>query len=188
VSGNTVYRVGGIAAILGIVLSIGSYAVPALLAIGSLAVAVFIFALYRLFSPYSSALSLAATVLGIIGAVALAIMSLPSGAPNNSLSNLAIWATWFLPPLAFGFLASRHPAAGMPRLLAIVGIVGGVFGLINVIATLIGGGDWSNPNNPALSPVIMASYYVGMLFVLVWLVWTGIVLLRSKAAPQPQPA
>lgn len=51
----------------------------------------------------------------------------------------------------------------------------------SLIVTLIGGGNWAQPNNPALSPVIMATYYVGMLLTLIWLVWTGLALLRRKA-------
>jgi hypothetical protein len=181
-------RIGGAAAILGVVLSLGALAAPVLLAIGSLAIGVFIFALYRWFGSYAPTLSLAAAVVGIVGAVVLAIISLPSGAPNNALSNVVTWAAWFLPPLVFGFLAYRNPATGMPRLLALIGIAGGILGLINLIVVLIGGGNWAEPNNPGLGPVIMISYYGGMLLTLVWLVWTGILMFRSKVAPQRQPA
>lgn len=185
---SSLSRIGGIAALLGIVLSLGSMAMPALLAIGSLAVAVFIFALYRLFSPLAATVSLVTAIVGIVGAIVLAIMSLSAVAPNNSLSNLATWASWMLPPLAFGFLAYQHPEAGFSRLLGIIGILGGVAGLLNLIVVLIGGGNWAEPNNPALGPVIMVTYYVAMLLTLVWLVWTGVVLLRSKPTSQRQPA
>lgn len=177
----SLYRIGGIAAILSIVLSFGAMAVPALLAVSSLALAVFIFALHRLFNSYTGPVGLVAAIGAIIGAIALAVMSIPAGAPTNSVTALAAWAAWFLPPLVFGFLALRHSEAGMSRPLAIIGIMGGVFGLINLVLTLIAGGNWQQPNNPALTPVIMATYYIGMLFTLVWLVWTGIVLLRRRA-------
>ncbi len=51
----------------------------------------------------------------------------------------------------------------------------------DLIIVLIGGGNWAQPNNPALSPVIMATYYIGMLLTLAWIVWSGLVLLRRRA-------
>jgi hypothetical protein len=177
-SKSSVFRIGGIAAILGLVLFLGYYVWPPALALGALAFAVFDFALYRLFSPESPVPSLVAAVVGIGGAIFLAVLVLVAGVQNNTLQNLALWATVFAPPLLFGALAYRHAGAGMPRALALAGIAGGAFGLINLILALVGGGDWSNPSNPALGPVIMASYYVGMLLTLIWIMWTAILLLR----------
>lgn len=185
-SNSTLYRIGGIAVFLSVLLSFGAYAAPIFLAIGSLLFAVFIFALYRLFSGSAPTLSLVTAVVGIVGAVVLAVMVFASPAilPNNALSNIATWASWFLPPMAFGFLAYQHSNLGMSRTLGIIGILGGLGGLVNLIVTLAAGGDWSNPTNPALSPVIMGSYYVGMLITLVWLVWSGVVLLRGASKAQ----
>lgn len=177
---QSIFRVGGIAVILAVIISLASMAIPILLAVGALCMAVYIFALYRLFSAASPKLSLAVAVLGIVGSIVLAVQVLMFGIPNNALSNTATWAIFFLPPLIFGSLAYQHPEAGLQRGLALIGILGGVGGLVNLIVVLIGGGDWSNPNNPALSPLIMTSYYAGMLLVLVWMVWVGIVLLRRK--------
>jgi divalent metal cation (Fe/Co/Zn/Cd) transporter len=84
---------------------------------------------YRAESP---AWSLGAGVVGMVGAVVLAVLTLISPAQNGAAVNFATWAAFFLPPLVFGFLALRHPRADIPRILAIIGIVGGVFGLLNL--------------------------------------------------------
>lgn len=181
----SISRIGGIAAILSIVLSVGAMAAPILLAPGSLLLIVFVIALHRLFNTRAGMLSLAAAVVAIAGAavlMALTVASGSAGVPNNALSNLATWVAWFLPPLAFGYLGYRHPDAGFSRVLSIIGIVGGLFGLLNLIVVLIGGGSWAEPNDPALGPIIMITYYGGMLFTLAWMVWAGIVLLRLKPA------
>lgn len=185
-SNRNLFRIGGIAVLLSVLLSFGAYAAPIFLAIGSLLFAVFIFVLYRLFSDSAPTLSLVTAVVGIVGAVVLAVMvfASPTVLPNNALSNIATWASWFLPPLAFGLLAYRHSNLGMSRTLGIIGIMGGLGGLGNLIVTLAAGGDWSNPTNPALGSVIMGTYYVGMLITLVWLVWSGIVLLRGTGKAQ----
>ncbi|MCI0519812.1 MAG: hypothetical protein L0Z70_06085 [Chloroflexi bacterium] len=180
-SADNFSRIGGAAVILAILLSIAYVISPIFLAIGVLALAVFTFALYRIFSADSPALSLGGLVLGAGGAVLLAAFLAFTGSQNNAMQNTAIWAAFFTPPLFFGLLAYQHPRAGMPRALGVIGLAGGVGGLLNMLLTLAGGGDWSNPNNPALSPLIMGMYYLGMLFTLVWMVWTSISLLRRKA-------
>jgi hypothetical protein len=185
---QSIYRFGGMAAIVGMVFSLTAAALPALLAVGALAMAVFIFALYRLHRSESPAISLAGAVVGIVGAGMMAAVVLVTGTQSGTLVGLATWAAYFMPPLVFGFLAYQHRLAGQPRLLGIIGTVGGVLGLLNAIVVLAGGGDYANPNNPALTPWIMGTYYLGMLPTLVWVVWTGIVLLLAGAAPARQPA
>lgn len=54
---SSLFRIGGIAVLLSIVLMIGYAVWPPLLAVGALVLAVFIFALYRLFSPGSPMLT-----------------------------------------------------------------------------------------------------------------------------------
>ena len=160
---------------------LGYIVLPPLFAIGALAMAVFIFALYRLFSAAAPTWSLVGAVLGTGGSVILAAMWLIAGDQNAAPQNIATWAGFFAPPLLFGLAAYQQPKSGMPRSLALIGIGGGVAGLINLILTLIGGGNWAEPNLPALGMPILISYYVGMLLTLVWMVWSGITLLRRKA-------
>jgi len=108
--------------------------------------------------------------------------------PSLTLYNTGLSACMMLPPLLFGFLAYRQRQAGLPRVLAIIGVGAGVAGAINFIIVAIGGGDYTNPNNPDLAPLIDASWGVAALFALIWVVWTGVVLLRLAGASQRQPA
>lgn len=177
---QTFFRVGGIAVILAVLFSLGAYISPFLLAVGSVCMAIFVFALYLQFKPENSSFSLVSAIVGIAGALGLAVFAAINGIQASSISGIFTWMTFFLPPLLFGYLGYRYSQAGVPRLLAIIGLVGGIFGLLNFLVTWYAGGDYSNPNNPALAPLIMGTYYVGMLPTLVWMVWSGIVLLRKK--------
>ena len=90
--------------------------------------------------------------------------------------NLALLAGPFLPALLAGLAANSQ--AGFPRALAIIGIVAGVAGLLNFLVVTIGGGDYTDPNNPALAPFIWATYLPAALGA-VWLVWEGVLLFRK---------
>jgi hypothetical protein len=63
---STLFRIGGIALILGILLVVGGYAIPALLGIGMLLMALFYYALDKFLG--SSMLSLAAAGSAVVGA------------------------------------------------------------------------------------------------------------------------
>lgn len=169
-STNNLFRVSGLAAILGILVMFGATTLPVLVGIGILVIAAYYFALYR---AESSALNLIATLSAIGGA----ILALFTAATPNHLYNVAFMAGLVLPPLLAGLAANGK--AGFPRALAIAGIVAGVFGVLNFVVVAIGGGDYTNPNNPALTPLIYGTYIPSMLAVLVWLVWGGIRLFRK---------
>ncbi len=169
-SPNNLYRVGGIAAILGFLIMFGAAALPALVGIGMLVMAAYYFALYR---AESSVLNLIAT----LSAVGGAILAMFTAATPNHLYNVAFMAGLTLPPLFAGL--AFNGKADFPRALAITGIVGGVFGLLNFVVAAIGGGDYTNPNNPALTPFIYGTYLPSMLAILVWLIWGGIRLFRK---------
>lgn len=187
-SSQSLYRLGGLAAILGLILCFGSYALLGLLAGAVLMLAVFVVALYRLFRDKAPGLSLAALIVAIGGAVVAGMTVLVTGSQTGMLVAAGAWAIYFLPPLVFGFLAYQHRSAGLPRGLAVCGLVGGVFGLINNSLVIIGGGDYANPSLPALAPLIGVTYLLATVPTLVWLVWAGLALLRPGAAPQQQPA
>ena len=175
-SKNNLFRFGGIAVILGVVLMFASYALPALLAVGGLLLAVFYYALYRFFGDKSPSLNLSAVVLGVGGSI-LFVIALLMNKTTGIVYNLAYLAAFSLAPLLFSLLVYRN--ANLPRMLAIFGILASVFGFLNFVVTTIGGGDYMNPNNPALTPLIDGTYYVGMLAALVWMIWSGIILLRK---------
>ncbi len=167
---NNMYRIGGAAAILGVLLMFGAGVLPPLVGIGMLVTAAYYFALYRV---ESSALNLIAT----LSAVGGAILALFTAAVPNHLYNIAFLTGLTLPPLFAGL--AFNGKASFPRILAIAGIVAGVFGVLNFVVVAIGGGDYTNPNNPALTPLVYGAYIPSMLAVLVWVVWGGIRLFRK---------
>jgi hypothetical protein len=169
-STNNLYRVGGVAAILGILIMFGATTLPLLVGIGFLVLAAYYFALYR---ADSSALNLIATLSTVGGGV----LALFTAATPNHLYNVAFVTGLVLPPLFAGL--AFNGKADFPRALAIAGIVGGVFGILNFVVAAIGGGDYTNPNNPALTPFIYGTYAPSMLAIMVWLVWGGIRLFRK---------
>jgi len=98
-----------------------------------------------------------------------------------ALYNFAFAAVNMMPSLLFGILIARQPQAGMPRALGILGVVAGVFGIVRYVLLTLGGGDWMNLNNTALQPIIFFSY-IGWIFLsVVWLIWSGVLLLRRRA-------
>ncbi|MBI5293552.1 MAG: hypothetical protein HY872_16880, partial [Chloroflexi bacterium] len=135
-----------------------------------LVIAAYYFALYR---AESSALNLIATLSTVGGA----ILALFTAATPNHLYNVAVLTGLALPPLLAGL--AFNGKADFPRALAITGIVGGVFGLLNFMVVAIGGGDYTNMNNTALAPFIYVTYLPSMLAILVWLVWGGTRLFRK---------
>jgi hypothetical protein len=67
---------------------LGYYVLPVLYAIGALAVAVFVFALYRLFRALAPAVSLIGAVLAIGGSVILAVTWVIAGDQNAAPQNI----------------------------------------------------------------------------------------------------
>jgi hypothetical protein len=173
---NTLYRIGGGAAILGLLAALSYNAAPALFLVSPWLIAIFWFALYRLFRAEANSLGLAGVAVSVVGAVLI----LFTGDNPSHLYTIALLCSWFLPALIFGYLGFQSRSAGLPRLLAILGMVAGVFGVLNAIVVSIGGGDYTQPNNPALAPWIGVTYYPGALAAVIWFIWGGIVLLRKK--------
>ncbi len=169
-SNNDLNRIGGIAAIVGILIMFGGAALLLLVPVGLLVTAVYYFALYR---SNSSALNLVATLLAAGGSIAMFF----TGVGGASGYGLALLAALNLPPLLAGF--AGYTKADLPRFLSIAGIIAGVFGVLNAVVVSIGGGDYANPNNPALTPFIYGTYLPAMLAVLTWLVWGGIRMFRK---------
>lgn len=168
---SSLYRIGGIAAILGSVLLFTGYAIPALLGIGVLLWALFYYALDK--SLGASALGLAAAGSTLVGGIGL----LFTGTTPTVIFNIFMVLAFMLPALLAG-LAARGKA-GFPRFLPIIGIAGGALGIVNAIVNIAGGGDWTNLSNPTLTLLSNLTYYPATLLVLVWLVWGGIRLFRK---------
>ena len=121
-SPNNLYRLGGIAAIRSSDHAWRRYPARAR-RIGVLVMAAYYFALYR---AESSALNLIAT----LSAVGGGILALFTAATPNHLYNVAFAAGAY--SAAFVRSDCFNGKADFPRVLAITGIVGGVFGLLNL--------------------------------------------------------
>lgn len=182
-SDNNLARYGGIAGILALIVAFSVAVLPsftdALLLVALVLLAVMTFSLYRIYRSQEPTLSLIGLVVGIGAPVVLLVSMLISSKPGN-FSGLVMGASFFAMTFCFGLAAYRQKSQDVPRLLAILGIVAGVAGLVNFVLVLVGGGDYANPNNPALSPLIMGSYLLAALLALIWIVWTGVNLIRGK--------
>jgi len=138
------------------------------------------FVLYALYKSAFPSLSITAMIIGITGTLIYAIA-------NPFFDNLKIASGLIgviglvIPIMLFGICAYRMPQFGMPRTLGIVGILTGIFGIINLLAIFAGGGNWKSPNdNSFLASIIFISYSALIILSLVWSTWTGIILLSSK--------
>ena len=191
---TTPYRLGGISAFLSIALILVDTIVtgvvsPANVPLSSrllnsaaaLILVPMLYALYVIHRDQAPTLGrvawfeyLGAVVLYVICLLALNLRPL-------ALYNFAFAAVNMIPSLLFGILMARQPQSGMPRGLGILGIVAGILGIVRYILVTLGGGDWTDLSNPALQPIIFFSY-IGWIFLsVIWLIWTGILLLRRHA-------
>jgi len=168
------YRAGGLAAVLGIVLLFVAYAVPVLLAAGILLFAVTYFALYRLPGMGLPELNLAAVISTVVGAAGLFF----TGSTPSVLFNVFMGLALMLPAFLAGLSAYRQ--TGFPRALAIIGMIAGALGVLNAIINISGGGDWTNLPNAMLKLFSDLTYYPATLLLLVWLVWSAFFLLSKE--------
>ena len=60
------------------------------------------------------------------------------------------------------------------------GMAAGMTALVRFVVLSSGGGDWVNLPE-SLAPVVFILYMTATALALVWLLWTGILLLRRKA-------
>lgn len=131
-------------------------------------------ALYHLFASVDRNFTLVAIISSVISAVALFINAAPFiDLPNGMLTTAWIF-NHIIPVLLFGILAYRHYQLGMPKVLGVIGILYAVIQIIfyilyNVFSNLYLGIIDNLP--PSLN--------------LVWLIWTGIILLFGKLYESP---
>lgn len=195
-SNNTLFRIAGICGILSalamLVLSFTSdpssgmspvFAVPnAVLGI------IFVAGLYVLYRSEASTLSLTAAAISVIGYLLFVVASLMQLTFPSPVLAVADSAVYILGLTLFSWLAYRTHK--MPRLLAFVGFLAALAGVGSYILMSVTG--TSVTSMETLPPVLMALYFVYLIGVVVWLVWTGISLLRVKPvgvqAEMPSPA
>jgi hypothetical protein len=175
-SNNNLFRIAGWCAILSVLL-MGSFFVASSIAptspvavilafLGVAAITLVFYALYVVHRSESAGLSLAGLVLWVLAGV-LDITSLLN--PTNTILYAADSLLFSLPFLIFGFLAYR--SAKMPRGLAWMALLSGVFWLIAGAASFIG--------SPSIG---MVASLGGFAFLLAWLIWLWRVFWSGKLA------
>lgn len=128
-----------------------------------------IWTLYHLYAPTNQKLSLTALIVSLIGTVVLLMNGTPFIAFPSSIFIIALIFNQIIPILIFGILAYQHPRLGMPRALAIIGILyATIWGIFYVLGRM--------------SPDSNFDFVYNLSFILnlVWLIWTGSVLLFGK--------
>lgn len=143
---------------------------------------VFTIGLYLLYRLDAATLNLVAAAISVLGYLVLIIGTLTKADPTAGgvvIVDGAISIGMFL------FSWFSYSTRRMPRLLSIIGMIGGVAGvLVAVINQLTGVGTNPLPETPIIQVVggvIFFSYSIGLL---VWLAWTGIVLVSGKYQPR----
>jgi len=193
-SKQSVYRYGGIATFVSIALIIVDTVVtgvvsPANIPLSSrllnsaaaIALIPMFYALYLILRDDAPAFGRVAWLEYVSAAILFVISMLVLNLRPLALYNFAFFAVNMVPALLFGIIMVQQPQSGMPRALGVLGIVSGILGAVRYVVLTLGGGDWTNLNNPALQPVIFMSYIAWVVLGLIWLIWTGILLLRRRA-------
>jgi hypothetical protein len=171
-SSNNLYRIAGIAGILSAVLMLAfssaadpATGAPLLYTAASFSVGIILVAgLYMLYRSEAPTLSLAASAMQV---------TFPH--PMLAAADITIYIVGLS---MFCWLAFRTHK--MPRLLAVVGLVAALAGAVSYVVMASTGTVFTGYEN--LSPVLMALFIVYLIGVVIWLVWTGISLLRMKPA------
>jgi hypothetical protein len=179
---NQFFRVAGWCALVTALLMVGIHLVPSgtssflgsVVSIGTLlGLTIVFYSLYVAHRSQSAGLSLVGLISWVLAfGLNLISMVINIGTFLGYLGSLF----WVLPFLIFGFLAYRSDR--MPSGLAVVAFLSGISLLVAIVAGLMG--------NEAVVNIVSL---VADIFMLVWLVWLGIVFLSGKfAAAIPAPA
>jgi peptidoglycan/LPS O-acetylase OafA/YrhL len=185
-SSNNLYRIAGIAGILSAVLMLAfssaadpATGAPLLYTAASFSVGIILVAgLYMLYRSEAPTLSLAASAISVLGYVLLVVASLMQVTFPHPMLAAADITIYIVGLSMFCWQAFRTHK--MPRLLAVVGLVAALAGAVSYVVMASTGTVFTGYEN--LSPVLMALFIVYLIGVVIWLVWTGISLLRMKPA------
>lgn len=185
-SSKNIYRIGGIAAFMSVLLDFrdvffvdpnadGTRFDYYFYFLNNILVVLVAWALYHLYTSANRRFSLVAIILSIIGVVTLLI----NATPFINLPYGIIITAWIfnnvIPVLFFGILAYQHHQLGIPRILAVIGILYAVVQVIFYILYSI----FPDLNLGLVDniPVILSS---------VWLIWAGALLLFGKLQESPE--
>lgn len=131
--------------------------------------------LYFFYRDHSSGTSLAAGDISWIGYLLFVVIMFAnvSHEPGSPLTTIADFSVYILGVGLFSVLALQ--SGRMPRALAYVGFFAALAGVIVYILML-------GVKLDLTSPAVIASYMLYLVGEVVWLAWTGIALLKTKAA------
>lgn len=183
-SSKNIYRTGGIAAIASVLREIIVNFVPddvidnligarfnfyLLHLLSYVLILLIIWTLYHLYASINQKLSLTAFIVSIIGTVVLLMNGTPFIDFPSRIFIIALIFNQIIPVIIFGILAYQHPHLGMPRVLAIVGILYAViWSVFYALGKIF----------PDLN--LGFAYNLSIVLNLVWLIWTGRILLSGK--------
>jgi hypothetical protein len=180
-SPKNLYRIGGIAAILSVLLALIDIFITVDVngmgtkfdyysyRLDNILLALMAWSLYRLYTLKERGVSLIALILSVFR-IAIPFIKFPSGTFSTVWISVSL-----IPILLFGILAFRYPHLGMPRTLAIIGIS---YPIVQVIFYALYR-SFSDLNLGFVDnlPLVLN---------LVWLIWTGAMLLSGKLQESPE--
>jgi hypothetical protein len=186
-SNNSLFRIAGIAGILGALLMLAmTFAIGAAVSVASplymtlsllsvLAGIILVAGLYALYRGEAGSLSLVAAVLSVIGYLLFgvaALMKIEFPSPVLTVGDVLVYIVGVT---LFSWLAQR--TGKMPRLVPIVGYLAALSGLVIYLLVY---GTGASMDNPTTS--LSVFYFLYLFLVIVWLIWTGYGLLRRAKA------
>jgi hypothetical protein len=182
VSNHTILRIAGIAGILSAVLMLAmtfagnpNSGLSPLFTVPNVVIGiVFAVGIYLLYRGEQSGLSLAAIVFSVIGYLLFLVASLTDAKFPSPVLSAADILVYIVGMSLFSWLA--YGTRKMPRILAIVGFLGALAGVVTYILILGTGASIEQP-----TPLLSAFYFLYLIGVIVWLAWTGYILLSGKA-------
>ena len=127
----------------------------------------------------AATLSLVAVTVSVLAPLVGDIGTLAKADPAVVIISLGLLAVGIF---LFSWLA--YSTRRMSRLLSIIGLIVGLAGVLVAAVQLTGFGTDPTAQNPILlvvGGVIFFSYFLGLL---VWVVWTGIILVSGKYQPR----
>jgi hypothetical protein len=135
---------------------------------------VFAAGLYQFYHDHASGLSLAAVAITVIGNLLFLVVAFTNTyAPGTPLTTAADASVYIIGVALFSLLALQ--SGRMPRALAYIGFFTALVGV--VIYMLMLGAKMA-----MTSPTVMVFYLLYLVGSVIWMAWTGVALLKPKAA------
>ncbi len=184
-STNSIFRISGIASILSAVFMVVGYATmgpnmtptastPMIYLLSIVCGLIMAIGLYLVYRSGASTLSLVAAALSVLGYVLFIVTTISGNmSPTNPMQAIADILVFIVGMGMFSWLA--YSSSKMPRILAIIGIIGAIAGAISYVLGVVLGGGGTEPTG-----ITAIFYYVYFLGVLIWLIWTGYWLVAGK--------